>query len=124
MQKIKRKYYAIKYRRTIIRVPIEDVPEEYFRPEFCPSCTTKPGRWHFHHWIYAYATKKVKANPVLVFDNGVWLCYKCHKFFADHWRWIVYWTRRFPTLGLGVMKLMPIEFKKTLAMYYVEMINA
>lgn len=122
MQKIKTKYLTISYRKARITFRIEDIPKIYLRPKICPSCHVPPNRWHFHHWLYAYTTKEVRENHELVFENGVWLCYKCHKFFADHWRWIVYWTRKYPRLGLGVMKLMPIEFKKTLAMYFVEMI--
>ena len=122
MEKIKRKYIQISYRKTRVSFRLEDIPEKFLRPEFCPSCHTKPNRWHFHHWLYAYKTKEVKENRELVFENGVWLCYNCHKMFADHWRWIVYWTRKNPRLGMGVMKLMPIEFKRTLAQYFVEMI--
>ena len=100
----------------------ECVPLDKLRPETCPCCGIIPKKWGFHHWIYAYTVKQVREKPYLVFDNGDWMCYACHKI-ANYWRNIIQATKKFPGRSLGVFKKVPLEMKKYLACYFVEMIT-
>ena len=121
-------YYRIWYGRgrwkKRVTIPIEDVPKDKIRPEKCPCCgLAHVKKWEFHHWLYKYKVKEVVAKPYLALENGQWMCYSCHKFFADHWRNIIEKTKKFPGRGLGVFRHIPLDMKVALELYFVEMIK-
>jgi late competence protein required for DNA uptake (superfamily II DNA/RNA helicase) len=61
----------VRYRRARVTV-------EYDRKGYCESCY-KVGRTELHHMIYHYKTSEVRANPSLVLENTIELCFKCHR---------------------------------------------
>jgi len=45
---------------------------------FC-TCCGKKCKGDTHHFVYAYATKKVRKNPMLALENTTELCFPCHR---------------------------------------------